>query len=40
MKKTAFRILVVFAAVACAVSGVCAEEKNSRLTVKGSLDAI
>ena len=40
MKKTAFRILVVFAAVACAVSGVCAEEKNSRLTVKGSLDAM
>ena len=40
MKSCAFRNLAVFAAVACAVSGVCAEEKIPRLTVKGPLDAM
>lgn len=40
MKSCAFRNLAVFVAVACAVSGVCAEEKIPRLTVKGSLDAM
>ena len=40
MKNCAFRILAVFAAVACATPGVCAEEKIPRLMVKGSLNAM
>ena len=40
MKNCALRTLAVFAAVACAVSGVDADEKIPRLTVKGSLDAM
>ena len=40
MKNCAFRILAFWGAVACAVPGVCAEETDSGLTVKGSLDAM
>ena len=40
MKNCALRTLAVFAAVACAVSGVDADKKIPRLTVKGSLDAM
>ena len=40
MKNSAFRILAFLGAVACAVPGVCAEENNPGLTVRGSLDAM
>jgi hypothetical protein len=40
MKDCVFWILTVFAAVACAVPGLCADEKILRLAAKGALDAM